>query len=84
MIALTVTGAFHTERLQLNRPPLVTLRRTRREVTLMRDGLKVAQVEQARLRQRIETLSQTLEAVLEQLAQVSASKLHPDETSDKT
>jgi len=84
MSALTDTGAFHIERLQLNRSPLVTLRRTRREVTLMRDGLKAAQDEQARLRQRIEALSQALEDVLQQLARMTASRLQAGEVSDKT
>ena len=73
VVALTETGAFHIERLQLNRPPLIALRRTRREVALLRQGLRTAQDEQARLQQRIRSLSQMLEEVLEQLAQLSSS-----------
>ncbi len=84
LIALTETSAFYIERLQLNRPPLITLRRTRREVALMRNGLKLAQEEQTRLRQRVETLSQALDEVLEQLAHLSISSLQPGETSGKT
>lgn len=50
----------------------------------MRNGLKLAQEEQTRLRQRVETLSQALDEVLEQLAHLSISSLQPGETSDKT
>lgn len=73
VVALTETGAFHIERLQLNRPPLVALRRTRQEVVLLQQGLQAAQNEQVRLQQRIRSLTQTLEGVLEQLAQLSSS-----------
>jgi hypothetical protein len=73
VVALTEIGAFHIERLQLNRPPLVALRRTRLEVALLQQGLRAAQNEQVRLQQRIKSLTQTLEEVLDQLAQLSSS-----------
>ena len=53
IVALPETGGFHMERLQLNRPPLIALRRTRHEVALLREGLKTAQDEQIRVQQRI-------------------------------
>jgi len=73
LVALTETGAFHMERLQLNRPPLIALRRTRHEVAFLRDGLKAAQDEQTQLRQRVGTLEQALEDVLNQLARLLGS-----------
>ena len=36
VVALTATGAFHLERLRLNRPPLVALGRARQEVAWLR------------------------------------------------
>jgi septal ring factor EnvC (AmiA/AmiB activator) len=71
LTALTKTGAFHIERLRLNRPPLVALRRTRREVAVLHRDLAAAQEKQARLRERIDSLEKELEKVLEQLLRLS-------------
>lgn len=70
LTALTETGAFHIERLRLNRPPLVALRRTRQEGTRLRRELAAAREEQARLRERIVSLEREIEEVLTQLARL--------------
>jgi len=71
LTALTETGSFHIERLRLNRPPLVALRRARRETEGLRRDLITAQEEQARLRERIGTLEIELEGILEQILRLS-------------
>lgn len=67
---LTETGAFHIKRLKLNRPPLVALRRTRREVASLRQDLAAAQQEQVRLRKRIAVLEEEVEEILDRLARL--------------
>ena len=42
LTALTETGAFHTDRLRLNRAPLVALPRTRQEVARLHRDLAAA------------------------------------------
>lgn len=71
LTALTETGRFHIERLRLNRPPLVALRRARRETEDLRRDLITAQEEQSRLRDRIGMLERELEGVLEQILRLS-------------
>ena len=61
------------EWLRLNRPPLVALRRTRREVASLRRDLAAAREEQARLQERIRFLERELENVLEQLLRLLGS-----------
>jgi hypothetical protein len=64
LLALSETGAFHIERLHLNRQPLVAYRCQRRR-------LEAARQTQARLLERLQQLEvqvQTLTAHLEQLA----------------
>lgn len=75
MTALTDTGAFHVERLQLNRPPLVALRRTRADVASLRQALEAARGEQARLQQQIARLERETEDVLAQLSRLSGRSL---------
>jgi hypothetical protein len=70
IIALTETGAFHLQRLGLNRPPLVALRLSRQEVAGLRDGLASARAAQARLQDRITMLEDTVIAVLEYVARL--------------
>jgi HNH endonuclease len=70
MVALTATGAFHLDRLRLNRPPLLALRRARRDVVQLRQALADAQAEQAQLRERIAALEGTLQDVLAQIARL--------------
>ncbi len=72
---LTDTGTFHVERLQLNRPPLVALRRTRYEVASLRHALKTAGDEQARLQRQIARLERETEEVLAQLSRLSGRSL---------
>jgi hypothetical protein len=64
IVALTETGAFHLDRLCLNRPPLVALRRARREVAYLRQGLDAARIEQTRLHERISLLERDVHEVL--------------------
>jgi hypothetical protein len=70
IVALTATGAFHLDRLRLNRPPLLALRRARRDVAHLRQTLANAQAEQAQLRERIAALERTLQEVLAQIARL--------------
>jgi hypothetical protein len=70
LTALTETGAFHIERLRLNRPPLVVLRRTRHEGARLRLDLVAARAEQVRLLERIASLERESEEVLTQLARL--------------
>jgi hypothetical protein len=71
MIALTEIGVFHLNRLHLNRPPLVALRCTRREVAQLRQHVTEAQSEQVWLRERIAKLEHDLQEMAEQMARLS-------------
>jgi len=70
IVARTETGAFHLDRLRLNRPPLLALRQARREVTYLRQTLADAQAEQVLLQERIATLEITLQDMLAQIARL--------------
>lgn len=70
LIAVTETGAFHIERLRLNRPPLVALRRARQEGMRLRRELVVVREERVHLRERIAVLERELEEVLAQLTRL--------------
>ncbi len=70
IVALTATGSFHIDRLRLNRPPLLALRRARRDVAQLRQTLADAQAEQVQLRERIAALEGTLQDVLAQIARL--------------
>jgi len=71
LVALTEPRAFHLQRLALNRPPLVALRRSRREVERLRDDLAAARREQARLQERVAALEQDVGTVLAQIARLT-------------
>jgi len=68
--ALSETGAFHLDRLRLNRPPLLALRQARRDVLYLRQSLADAQAEQVQLQERIARLESTLQDMLAQLARL--------------
>lgn len=70
LTALTEMGAFHTERLRLNRPPLVALRRARQKMVQLHRQLTAAQEERIRLQERIVSLERELEEVLLQLSRL--------------
>lgn len=70
LTALTAIGAFHTERLRLNRPPLVALRRARQKMTQLHRQSTTAQEERTRLQERIASLERELEDVLLQLSRL--------------
>jgi hypothetical protein len=67
ILALIARGAFHCERLRLNRVPLVELRRGRREVQMLRGRLTAIQAEQQELLCRIAHLEAALDALQQQL-----------------
>ena len=68
LLALTERGAFYLKRLRLNRPPLVALRRTRREHETTRNELTVAKHELRLESETIRSLETTIQEVFEQLA----------------
>ena len=68
--ALTETGSFHIERLRLNRPPFVALRRARQRTRQLQIALTRAQEERERLQAKITLLEGELEKILEQLARL--------------
>jgi len=70
LVALTETGAFHIERLRLNRPPLVALRQARQATAQMRLELISARQERTQLRERIATLESELVEVLARIARL--------------
>lgn len=70
LTALTETGTFHLDRLRLNRPPLVALRRARRQTMQLHRQSTAAREERIRLQSRIASLERELEEVLQQLARL--------------
>lgn len=73
MVALSETGTFHLERLHLNRPPLVALRRRRLEVATLNARLAAVEAEQAESRERIVALEDGLQQVLDQINRLGGS-----------
>jgi len=71
LIALSPTGAFHLDRLRLNRPPLLALRRARRDVGRLRQTLAAAQAEQTQLYERVAALERDVQDVLIQIARLT-------------
>jgi len=71
LIALSPPGAFHLDRLRLNRLPLVALRRARQDVIRLRQSLAEAQAVQAELRSRIAMLEQDVQDIAIQLARLT-------------
>ena len=70
LVALTKRGTFHLERLRLNRPPLVALRRTRSENAKLRQELAALQKEQAELREQLVRRNKEINRILAQLARL--------------
>lgn len=70
LIALTEAGAFHLERLRLNRPPLLALRQRRWSLARLHQSLIATQAEQAELRERIARLEDRLESLQAQLSRL--------------
>jgi len=71
LTAVSATGAFHLNRLRLNRPPLLALRRARQEVTRLRQALEAARAEQAQLRERIGALERDLQDIVIRLSRLT-------------
>ena len=70
LTAHTATGAFHLNRLRLNRPPLLALRHARLEVAQLRQSLEAAHAEQAQLRERIAALERDIEDILARITRL--------------
>lgn len=70
LTALTETGAFHLERLRLNRPPLIALRRARLEKAQIQQHWNELQNEQARLREQLAARDEEIREILEQIARL--------------
>lgn len=70
LVALTEAGIFYIERLRLNRPPLVALRRSRQQTATLTQELTAAQKEQKYLQERIVSLERSLEETMSQLARL--------------
>lgn len=68
---LTVTGAFHLERLQLNRPQLVALRNRRKKFQQIEKELEAALKRQQQTEKQLEKLNQTLLLLQEELERVA-------------
>ena len=73
MTALTKRGIFHLERLRLNRPPLVALRRARLENDRLRQELSDLRLVQERMREQLIARDKEIESILAQLAQLLES-----------
>jgi hypothetical protein len=73
LAALSPMGTFHIDRLKLNRPPLVALRRARQDVAQIRRTLAAAQAEEIQLRIRIAALEQEVQDMIIQLARLTES-----------
>lgn len=67
---LTETGAFHVDRLRLNRAPLMALRRARLEYAQTQQDLKELQIEQTRLREHRDSRDEEIKEILEQFARL--------------
>lgn len=67
LTGLTETGKFHLERLRLNRPPLVALRRARTENARLRKELSQAQAAQKTLAEHLQNLDEEIERIYQQI-----------------
>ena len=72
--SLTLTGAFHLERLQLNRPQLVALRHRRKKYQQLQKELDAALKRQRQTEKELESLNQMLLLLQEELEQISRSE----------
>lgn len=70
LTALTETGAFHLDRLRLNRTPLMALRRARLENAQTQQELTDLQTEQNQLREQLAARDEEINEILEQLARL--------------
>jgi hypothetical protein len=70
LTALTEIGAFHLDRLRLNRAPLMALRRARLENAQTQQDLTELQIEQNQLREQLAARDEEIKEILEQLARL--------------
>lgn len=69
--AWTITGAFHLERLQLNRPPLVALRLRRKKYKRLEKELNTALKRQRQTDKQLVALNQTLLQLQDELERIA-------------
>ena len=74
LTALTETGKFHLQRLRLNRPPLVALRRTRMENAQLREALLQSQAKQKLLTEQLQKLDQRIEQISGEIVRLLTKK----------
>lgn len=67
LIALTETGAFHIERLRLNRPPLVALRQARAERIGLRKEVNDLRAAQADIQELLAARDEQIKEIVAQL-----------------
>ncbi len=65
--ALTETGAFHLERLRLNRPPLIALRQARAERISLRLEVDELRIVQTRLQEQLAACDEQIKEIVAQL-----------------
>ena len=70
LIALTETGAFHLDRLRLNRAPLMALRRARMENAQTQHDLTELRNEQNQMRKQLAARDEEIREILAQLARL--------------
>jgi hypothetical protein len=71
LVALTARGGFHLERLRLNRPPLVALRRARAEHAALLRELDALRGGQEKLRAQLAARDEEIRHILDELARLT-------------
>jgi hypothetical protein len=66
LVSLTATGQFHIERLQLNRPQLVTQRRRNRELQALHQRLTHLEEENALLRRHLRVVEEQIRLLMDE------------------
>ena len=67
LFALTETGAFHVERLRLNRPPLIAQRQARTEQIGLRLQVNELRIAQAKLQKQLAARDEQIKEIVAQL-----------------
>ena len=70
LTGLTKTGTFHLQRLRLNRPPLVALRRARIANTSLREELSQTQATQKQLAEYLQKLDGEIDRIYQEITRL--------------
>ena len=70
LTGLTKTGKFHLQRLRLNRPPLVALRRARIANTSLREELSQTQATQKQLAEYLQKLDGEIDRIYQEITRL--------------